>query len=102
MNIIFGTDEENECIVSVILDGEESAMEFVDLKSCEEEDAIRGGRYADIYVVVYSLMDRKSFEKAIDRLYVLRKVMKSDRSIILVGNKSDLVRVRIVAEDGEY
>ena len=56
----------------------------------------------DAYVIVYSVEDRKSFEGAIDRLYELRKD-EDDRTIavILVANKTDLVRTRVVQEEGK-
>ena len=53
-------------------------------------------------MIVYSVEDRKSFEGAIDRLYELRNE-EDDRSkaVILVANKSDLVRTRVILEEGE-
>ena len=53
------------------------------------------------YVVVYSVEDRKSFEAAIDRLYEIRDE-ENDRpsAVILVANKVDLVRSRLVLAQG--
>ena len=55
----------------------------------------------DAYVVVYSVEDRKSFETAIDRLYEIRQQEARHIALILVANKTDLVRTRVVLEEGE-
>lgn len=53
------------------------------------------------YVVVYSVEDRKSFEAAIDRLYELREEdLSRQMTVILVANKVDLVRTRVVQTQG--
>lgn len=53
------------------------------------------------YVVVYSVEDRKSFEVAIDRLYELREEdLSRQMTVILVANKVDLVRTRLVQTQG--
>lgn len=62
------------------------------------------------YVVVYSVEDRKSFEAAIDRLYELRHEEMGEQTasdvlppvVILVANKVDLVRTRLVQEQGQW
>lgn len=56
---------------------------------------------ADAYVIVYSVIDRSTFDAAVQNLYKLRHVIGSDRPIVLVGNKIDLVRKRRVKKDGE-
>ena len=56
---------------------------------------------ADAYVIVYSVEDRESFESAVDRLYEVRKDNAQDVAVILVANKLDLVRTRVVLEDGK-
>jgi len=61
--------------------------------------------YSDIeaYVVVFSLTDRQSFRYACDVLRLLRYHSRCDAAaVILVGNKSDLVRARRVTDDGAY
>ena len=55
----------------------------------------------DAYVVVYSVADRKSFEKAVDIMYDLRKCLITQRAIILVANKTDIVRTRQVTHEGK-
>ncbi|KAI0208484.1 hypothetical protein LSAT2_006830, partial [Lamellibrachia satsuma] len=53
---------------------------------------------ADAYVIVYCTNDRMSFHRAVDILYRIRKEEGRDDAIILVANKTDLVRNREVAE----
>ena len=54
------------------------------------------------YVIVYSITDRSSFESASELRIQLRRIRQAeDIPIILVGNKSDLVRCREVAVEGE-
>lgn len=53
----------------------------------------------DAFIVVYSITDKPSFIIAIDLLKSIR-LGESNRPVILVGNKSDLVRKRSVNRDG--
>ncbi|XP_029288343.1 GTP-binding protein REM 1 isoform X2 [Cottoperca gobio] len=54
------------------------------------------------YVIVYSVTDRSSFDAAAELRITLRRIRQAENiPIILVGNKSDLVRSREVAvEEG--
>jgi GTPase SAR1 family protein len=53
------------------------------------------------YVIVYSITDRSSFESASELRIQLRRIRQAENiPIILVGNKSDLVRSREVAVEG--
>ncbi|KAG7174527.1 GTP-binding protein RAD-like 1 [Homarus americanus] len=53
-------------------------------------------------VVVYSITDKGSFKKAEDTLtYLWRENYSKDKAVILVGNKVDLARSRIVNNSGE-
>jgi GTPase SAR1 family protein len=54
----------------------------------------------DGYIIVYSVTDRQSFEIAIDILNNLVYFEKTESPIILVGNKSDLVRKRSISREG--
>ncbi len=63
-------------------------------------DQYLASKEADAYVVVYSVEDRESLEGAIDRLFEIRKVDNRNVAVILVANKADLVRSRIVMEEG--
>lgn len=54
------------------------------------------------YVIVYSITDRSSFESASELRIQLRRIRQAENiPIILVGNKSDLVRCREVAVEGK-
>lgn len=54
------------------------------------------------YIIVYSVTDRDSFESASELRIQLRRARQAeDIPIILVGNKTDLVRCREVSEEGE-
>lgn len=56
----------------------------------------------DAYIIVYSVTDKTSFEKASELRIQLRSARQTDNiPIILVGNKSDLVRSREVSVDGK-
>lgn len=56
----------------------------------------------DAYLIVYSITDRTSFEKASELRIQLRRARQTeDIPIILVGNKSDLVRCREVSVSGK-
>ncbi|KAL8580328.1 hypothetical protein ACOMHN_039539 [Nucella lapillus] len=87
--------EDPETTVSVLLDGEESMLEFID--EPKEQEPLDGVG-ADAYVVVFSLADPESYTSAVELLRHLRVDLGSDRSILLVGNKLDLVRQRRVEE----
>lgn len=53
----------------------------------------------DAYVVVYCIDDRSSFDRAVDILYNLRKEEHNDSAIILVANKCELARSRLVSTE---
>jgi len=57
----------------------------------------------DAFVLVYSVVDRSSFQKAEAEL---RKLQEWDltrmKAVVLVGNKIDLVRSRAVSTQGEH
>lgn len=56
----------------------------------------------DAYVVVYCIDDRSSFDRAVDILYNLRKEEHNDSAIILVANKCELARSRLISTEGTY
>ena len=52
-------------------------------------------------VVVYSIVSRASFQVAEEMLnYLWREHFTQDRSVIVVGNKSDLARSRTINANG--
>lgn len=60
------------------------------------------GLQVDAYIVVFSVHDSTSFDTAKQYLHCIRCEMFSDRAIILVANKVDLVRKRQISADGTY
>ncbi|XP_059146385.1 GTP-binding protein RAD-like, partial [Physella acuta] len=92
----FSQDGDRELHVSVLLDGSESALEFftplenLDLHSVATPDA---------FVIVFTIDDRSTFERATDLLYELRKMDGWLGPVILVANKCDLVRTRGVSTE---
>ncbi|MBN3292107.1 GEM protein, partial [Polypterus senegalus] len=85
---------------TVIVDGESASIILLDTWDNQEgswvqEHCMQAG---DAYLIVYSVTDRASFEKASELRIQLRRTRQSeDIPIILVGNKSDLVRCREVS-----
>nr|XP_050851431.1 uncharacterized protein LOC127064437 isoform X1 [Vespula vulgaris] len=97
-------DESGEKTVSVLLAGEESELTFID-HSCAEmtpENCISTYE-PHAYCVVYSTTDRASVRVAEEVLQALwRSDHVSARAVILVGNKVDLARSRLVStEEGK-
>ncbi|KAG4078076.1 hypothetical protein HA402_002127 [Bradysia odoriphaga] len=91
-------DDYGQKTVSVLLDGKETDLEIVDHPACEmSTEAFCSTYNIDIFVVVYSVVDRKSFKTAEKVLHYLRdSEMLFTRGAILVGNKTDLERQRQV------
>lgn len=56
---------------------------------------------ADAYVIIFSIAHRDTFDTAVDLLSELRMDMGTDRTVIMVGNKLDLVRKRKVKTEGK-
>ncbi|XP_061197801.1 GTP-binding protein GEM-like [Saccostrea echinata] len=81
--------------VSVLLDGEESSLEFWDA----QVDHNVGESFFDAFIFVMSVDDVASFDTANDAMHRLRNDLGSDRPIILVANKIDLVRNRKVTSE---
>ncbi|XP_069099439.1 GTP-binding protein REM 1 [Pleurodeles waltl] len=97
--------EIRECTLSV--DGEESTLLVLDnfeaeKQSVEGDDVSWSMQAGNAYLLVYSVTDRASFESASELRIQLRRIRQSeDIPIILVGNKTDLVRSREVSvEEG--
>lgn len=57
---------------------------------------------ADAYVVVYSVEDSPSLDTAADMLYELRRRLGLHTPVILVANKTDLIRTRVISEPGKW
>ncbi|XP_034230159.1 uncharacterized protein LOC117638997 [Thrips palmi] len=96
-------DECGEKSVSILLDGEESELTFVDHPSSDTTPLNEGQPEPHAYCVVYSQADLPSFRKAEDELQRLwTGGSVGTKAVILVANKTDLVRGRTVtAEEGK-
>ncbi|XP_022243169.1 GTP-binding protein REM 1-like [Limulus polyphemus] len=96
-------DECDEKLVTVILNGEESELLFVEQTISESKTDTELNLMefnADAYVVVYSVTNRASFHKARTILNQIKSLEDVDRkAVILVGNKTDLARLRMVSTD---
>ncbi|KAL4234566.1 hypothetical protein ACF0H5_006207 [Mactra antiquata] len=90
-------DGETEKTVNVLLNGEETALSFIEQSELEDADDVTDSTAA--YVIVYACDDKTSFDRAVDTLYNLRQKQHRDDVIFFVGNKSDLVRSRCVTAD---
>ncbi|NXS63712.1 REM1 protein, partial [Brachypteracias leptosomus] len=88
---------------TLTVDGEETTLLVMDAWEPEQrgEESRRRSRclrVGDAYVIVYSITDRGSFESASELRIQLRRARQAeDIPIILVGNKTDLVRRREVS-----
>ncbi|XP_032073204.1 GTP-binding protein REM 1 [Thamnophis elegans] len=91
------------------VDGEETTLVVIDTweaekRLSEEDNGLHNHcmQVGDAYVIVYSITDRGSFESASELRIQLRRTRQAeDLPIILVGNKTDLVRSReISVEEG--
>lgn len=93
--------DSSEQKVSILLNGEESELYFVNCTSAKEE--IDRAEPPDAFVVIYSVVDKASFQKAEQELARLLDFdMLRARPALLVGNKIDLARSRAVStQDGK-
>ncbi|RZF42279.1 hypothetical protein LSTR_LSTR003897 [Laodelphax striatellus] len=97
-------DEFGEKSVSILLDREESEMVFIDHPASEMSVENSLSTYEPhACVVVYSVVNRPSFKNAEEILnYLWRENFTKDKSVILVGNKADLARARLItSNDGK-
>ncbi|XP_077583085.1 GTP-binding protein REM 1-like [Stigmatopora nigra] len=87
---------------TLTVDGEEAALVVTDTWTDQQTDGEVCPTPGDAYVIVYAVSDRRSFDVAAELGGALRgRRQADDISVILVGNKSDLVRSREVGvEEG--
>ncbi|XP_076666425.1 rad, Gem/Kir family member 3 [Andrena cerasifolii] len=93
-------DVPSEQSVFVMLNGEESELRFLNIVNPKTE---LENIYPDAFVVMYSVIDKASFQRAEE---ILERLHDQDllrgKPAILVGNKVDLVRSRVVSsQDGK-
>ncbi|XP_056104446.1 GTP-binding protein RAD isoform X1 [Rhinichthys klamathensis goyatoka] len=87
---------------SLVVDDEETSILLYDIWEQDNSQWLKDQcmRMGDAYIIVYSVTDKSSFEKASELRIQLRRARQSENiPIILVGNKSDLVRSREVSVD---
>ncbi|XP_047118397.1 GTP-binding protein REM 1-like [Schistocerca piceifrons] len=99
MTFLLVADEEfGQKTVSVMLDGREAELEIVDHPASEMSVESYCTTYnPDVFVVVYSVVDRKTLKAAEDiLLFLWKNDYVASRGVILVGNKADLERRREV------
>lgn len=103
-------DDEAAQTVTILLDGEEASMQFFKAREFSEVVTTESRsdtdnpsiNEADAHVIIYSVEDHWSFVSAIEFLTKLQEQLSGkDRSpaCILVANKADLVRSRVVDEE---
>ncbi|XP_076336802.1 GTP-binding protein REM 1-like isoform X2 [Tachypleus tridentatus] len=103
-------EEDNERSVSVFIEGEETELTFQCESSLHVTVDDTTFSFTDAFLVVYSVTDRVSYEYAGRTLALLRylgtkhsnHILGPDafpKALILVGNKTDLVRSRTVTEE---
>ncbi|XP_045437269.1 GTP-binding protein GEM isoform X1 [Pipistrellus kuhlii] len=89
---------------TLVVDGESTTIILLDMwENKGENEWLQDHcmQVGDAYLIVYSITDRASFEKASELRIQLRRARQTeDIPIILVGNKSDLVRCREVSTSG--
>ncbi|KAF7664746.1 hypothetical protein LDENG_00167540 [Lucifuga dentata] len=86
----------------IVVDEEEASILLYDIWEQDNSQWLKEQcmRMGDAYIIVYSVTDKSSFEKASELRIQLRRARQSENiPIILVGNKSDLVRSREVSVD---
>ncbi|KAK9307616.1 hypothetical protein QLX08_002205 [Tetragonisca angustula] len=91
-------EEYGQKSVSVMLNGQETELEIIDHPAAEMSVETFCSTYSpDVYVVVYSVVDRRSLKMAEETLlYLWKSDYMASRGVILVGNKVDLERKREV------
>uniref|UniRef100_A0A0B6ZHX7 Small monomeric GTPase n=1 Tax=Arion vulgaris TaxID=1028688 RepID=A0A0B6ZHX7_9EUPU len=86
---------EPERNVSVLLDGQESTLHFLDEEQHPDFEAEEIP--IDAYVAVFSVSNTASYNQIVKSIRTLREEHKTNKAIILVGNKIDLARQRRIA-----
>ncbi|XP_022246285.1 GTP-binding protein REM 1-like [Limulus polyphemus] len=89
------TEEGDNTAVTVVLNEEESTLVFTEQTLVDDEPPCTSYN-ANCHVVVYSTADRSSFQSAKCFLDKLSDSEGVTQPIVLVGNKTDLVRLRSV------
>ncbi|KAK6645510.1 hypothetical protein RUM43_001787 [Polyplax serrata] len=92
--------ESNQQVVSIMLNGEESELHFENIRNSKVQ--VRKTDPQDAFVVLYSVIDKASFQRAEQELNRLVDMdLLRSRPAILVANKIDLARSRAVSAQVE-
>ncbi|XP_013775876.1 uncharacterized protein LOC106460690 [Limulus polyphemus] len=93
--------EENENSVSIILNGQETELIFVEHSFSDNMPQVFSTTYnIDAFAVVYSVTNKRSFQQAKSLLQQIYKNPSNGyKAVVLVGNKTDLVRLREVTSN---
>eukprot|EP01083_Nonionella_stella_P079323 217572_1 len=85
----------------VVIDGHVCLLDILDTSGQEEYAAMRSQfiTEAQIYIIVYSITNRDSFEEAISLRDRIRMTIEDERPIVLVGNHCDLEEERVVSTE---
>jgi GTPase SAR1 family protein len=54
------------------------------------------------YILTFSITEHTTFQYVHDLVYEIRQEQGSSKAVIVVANKSDLVRSRAVTEEGSF
>ncbi|PAA69112.1 hypothetical protein BOX15_Mlig034202g1 [Macrostomum lignano] len=91
-------DESQEKFVTVLLDSEEYHMTFLDTERADDPKSVIV-MDVDAYMIVFAVDSRRSFNFAKQILNELVSEARKSAALIIVANKSDLVRSREVTRD---
>ncbi|CAL1531926.1 unnamed protein product [Lymnaea stagnalis] len=93
---------ENKYKCATTLEGESVTFELLDTRSNSDDLGARDDvvRWADGFVLVYSVTSRKTFDVLAELRRKVEDMKKTNHvPVILVGNKADLAHVRQVTQD---
>ncbi|XP_076335370.1 uncharacterized protein LOC143238749 isoform X2 [Tachypleus tridentatus] len=96
------SQEVNEKSVTIVLNGQETELLFVEhsLLDNMQPQVLPETSTFDAFAVIYSVTNKHSFQHAKNLLQQIRDTVSiNSKAVILVGNKSDLVRLRVVTSD---
>ncbi|XP_034175603.1 rad, Gem/Kir family member 3 [Osmia lignaria lignaria] len=93
-------DVPSEQSVFIMLNGEESELRFLNIANPKSE---LESLHPDAFIIMYSVIDKASFQRAEEYLERLHdQDLLQGKPAILVGNKVDLVRSKVVSsQDGK-
>ncbi|XP_050299805.1 uncharacterized protein LOC126738483 isoform X2 [Anthonomus grandis grandis] len=94
-------DEFGERTVSILLDGQESEMVFIDHPASEMSVENCMSTYEPhACIVVYSITSKSTFQTAEEILnYLWKENYTKEKTVIVVGNKADLARARVITQN---